>query len=82
LIEVTRGAAELPYEIQKPPEDSWLEVETTKIGKSLAVLLRAKPGQAGPEAIYLADGNVVTVVTGDGADFADLWKLAESIASQ
>jgi hypothetical protein len=78
-IQVTRGVRELPFDVRVPPSDSWLELKQALVGDARAVLLQSKPAQGGPQAVYVAEGRVVTEIIGDVADIRELLKIAESI---
>ena len=77
-IQISRSPADRPLDVRVPPVDSVLVLEKGTIGNAPAVFLRSKVG-GGPQFIYMVDGGIATRIMGDGLEFSELQKVAESL---
>lgn len=79
LIEVVRRYAPTPIDVRRPQEDGWNELLKTEVEGVPAVGLRVKSGQPGPQALYLYSNGVLTLITANVGDFAEVLKIAQSL---
>ena len=78
-ISISRSRRPLPLDVRVPPVDSWVALEEGTVVGAPAVFFRSKPGQGGPQRLYVIDRGITTEIIGDIADFAELLKVAESL---
>ena len=78
-ISISRSRRALPLDVRVPPLDSWVTLEEGTVAGAPAIFVRSKPGQGGPQTLYIIDRGITTLILGDVADFNELVKVAESL---